>query len=513
MLTLFFTSFWFIMKGADFVRPSALHRAYALLWLFILGWAILVAATVFEDRFGIASGYIFVFYESAIFLATLISFLELFALPTKESYAKILASEQDDQDARDQLPESEALIAPAPAENDDDEATERTPLVSGDTSRTPKAAGGTFANYARRSLGGDSTKNDHDIRVRFPYCFPDNLKPRSDTLQSKPYENEQSWSGKLPSWTWILQFLLIGPFMIVVIGQVALYLITAVSQTGPDGSSLLAPYIIMAFFTILLLLPVGPFAHRIPYQLPTFLFLIFMGTLIYSLLAFPFSAQNRYKAYFQQSVDLETGQNIVTIAGLENYVRPIIANLPSAAGQAIDCESRSTRTGIKFCTFTGLAPKVVNNIPYGVPPEKAYRGWLTYNVTRSHSSNKARFMLSGKDTRACVLRFDRPIKNFDVHGSGSDSRFARVPDMGSSEIRLWHREWSKPWTVDVEWAPSEGKEDGEEGIEGRVVCLWSDDNVEGVIPALDEVRRYAPDWSAVTKLGDGLVEGSKPFVV
>lgn len=499
------------MRGAAFVRPTAFHRAYTLLWMFVIGWAVLVATTVFEDRFGIASGYIFVFYESVIFLATLISFLELIALPTKDSYAKHQASEREDQLARDELPEAEALLAPN-VEEGEQEATETTPLFGGDGSRTPKQRSSVFANYSRRTLGGDGARDDSQDRVRLPNLASHVYILESDSSQTKPSEGEQRWSTNLPTWTWVIQFLLVGPFMIIIIGQAGLYLVAATSQTGPDGSSLLTPYLIMAFFTILLLLPVGPFAHRITYHVPTFLFLVFIGTLIYSLLAFPFSAENRYKAYFQQTVDLESGQNLVTIAGLGEYVRPIIATLPSAAGQAIECKTRTTRTGIKFCTFIGTSPRVVDNITPGVPPEKSYKDWISYNVTRAAGKNKARFVLAGKNTRACVLRFNKPIKDFYVHGSGLDDRYDRVPEVGSSEIRLWHREWSQPWTVDVEWEASQG-EHAKEGMDGRVVCLWSDATVEGVIPALDEVRRYAPAWSAVSKLADGLVEGSKAFVV
>lgn len=334
-----------------------------------------------------------------------------------------------------------------------------------------------------------------------------------DPSQFPPYGDEQGWSGKLPSWTWFIQFLLIGPFILILIGQVALYLVAAISQTGPDGSSLMAPLAIMAIFTVLLLLPIGPFAHRFSYHVPTFLFLVFIGTLLYSLLAFPFSANNRYKAYFQQTVNLETGENLVTIGGLEEYVRPIISSIPSAAGQPVTCESRTLRYGIVFCSFSGIPPKVVDNTPAGAPPEKGYHSWLNFNATLKKGSNKATFTLAGKNTRNCKIKFDRPIKDFRVHGSSIDERFPRVPETGSSEIRLWHRQWDQPWTVDVEWSPTEGKAEGEEGMEGSVICMWSDDNVEGIIPALDEVRRYAPAWSAISKLADGLVEGSKAFVV
>jgi hypothetical protein len=153
------------------------------------------------------------------------------------------------------------------------------------------------------------------------------------------------------------------------------------------------------------------------------------------------------------------------------------------------------------------------NTPSGAPPEKGYREWLSYNVSREAGKNSARFALSGLNTRSCVLRFDRAIKNFNVIGSVKDDRFDAVPEVGSDQIKLWHRDWEKEWIVDVDWAVGEGKQEGEEGMEGKVVCLWSDDNVAGVIPALDEVRRYAPDWVAIAKLSDGLVEGWKPFIV
>lgn len=507
MLSLFFSSFWFIMRGADFTRPSALHRGYSLLWMFILGWVVLVGTTVFEDRFGIASGYSFVFYESAIFLAVLISFLELFALPSKASYGKMASCENESRERFDTLPDIDALIAPTADEVAGDEVTETTPLVRSTHDDVSAIHTTTFANYAHRSLGDDgATKNDVDEKVSikvgnyFVIILTNN--------QYKPYGEEQDWSGKLPSWTWVVQFLLIGPFMIIIIGQIGLLIVEAVSQTGPDGSALLLPYILIAFFSNLILLPVGPFIHRFSYRLPTFFFHIFLGTLLYSLLAFPFSSNNRYKVYFQQTVDLETGINHVQLSGLEEYVRSVITSLPSAAGQSIECGESPLRVGVVSCSFEGLAPRVVNNVPNGVPPEKGYADWLLYTATRTPDKSAAQFNVTGKNTRACVLRFDRPITAFNVHGSGTDDRYDRIPETGSKEIRLWHREWDQPWIVDVVWNTDEGA-----GMEGKIVCLWSDNNDVGVIPALDELRKYAPVWVGITKISDGLVEGSKPFVV
>lgn len=88
MASLFYFVFWTIMAGANFARPSALHRGYAIIWLFAISWFIEVVNTVFEDRFRIAAGYTFVFFHAATFLATLITLCELFALPSKMSFAQ-----------------------------------------------------------------------------------------------------------------------------------------------------------------------------------------------------------------------------------------------------------------------------------------------------------------------------------------------------------------------------------------------------------------------------------------
>lgn len=154
MLSLYFIVFWWIMRGADFIRPSALHRGFAFLWMYLMGWAFLVAATVFEDRFRIATGYLFVFFESSVFLATTISLCELFALPTKSDYTQ---SVMDEYVTREAQPNSTALIAP---DADEEVATETTPLFGGDGTVSQRST--TFANYARRAVreGGDGNNDE-----------------------------------------------------------------------------------------------------------------------------------------------------------------------------------------------------------------------------------------------------------------------------------------------------------------------------------------------------------------
>ncbi|KAB5576029.1 hypothetical protein GE09DRAFT_1094416 [Coniochaeta sp. 2T2.1] len=535
MLSLFYFGLWLILRGASAVRPSALHRGYVNIWLFVGGWATLVGVTVLEDRFRIASGYLFVFFQSAIFLSTLITLVELFALPKKTEWAQQAQEEHATREQIGEVPHSEDLIAPTPGEtvspvdgnaNDNDEedpepATETTPLVGGTRTDNVRT---TFATTYRRSI----SRIQNEVR-------------KARDLKAKPIEDEQSWSVSLPSWTWLIQFLLIGPFIIILTGQTGLMLVDAIYQTGSDGSSLLLPYLLTAAFSILVLTPITPFIHRVTHHVPIFLLLVFAATLIYNLVAFPFSAENRYKAYFQQHIDLDTGNTTTTFTGLETYLRPIITELPSSAGKAVVCNQRGSKKGTADCSFdsSSVAPNLGKDLPAGVPPQKGYANLVTVNVTRGEG-NTARFEIDAVDTKACFLNFSRPVSKLEVlGGSGWDERFGRWPEDGVGLIKLWRRDWDKVWTVDVEWTEkdasvsasaedwvvveSQNQEGGEivgagelrarSGLEGFVSCQWSDANMPGVIPALDEALKFAPAWVAISKLAEGLVEGRKRFMV
>ena len=178
-LTLNFCVFWFIMRGADFVRPSALYRTYTYFWMFILGWIVLVAVTVLEDRFKIASGYFFVFYEIAFFFALAISLLELFALPTKTQFAANVHAQDEAVENINALPDSDALIAPAGDEHPEPESaeatgeaeeaepTESTPLFGGDGARRSRTT--TFARRSfRRVRAHDESSDSINVEVSSP---------------------------------------------------------------------------------------------------------------------------------------------------------------------------------------------------------------------------------------------------------------------------------------------------------------------------------------------------------
>ncbi|KAL3415125.1 hypothetical protein V8F44DRAFT_632151 [Aspergillus fumigatus] len=384
---------WFVSRVADFARPSAFHRVYTLTWLFLVEWVFLVISTVYENQYGLAGGYFVLFVFAGTFLATWISYLELFALPRKSDYATQLAlpSRRTSSHGSRLGTASGEDVEDGEDEDDDGttaEATETTSLLRGQ--RT------TFANYVR--------------------------EPRQPNL----YGHEQAWSIHLPKWVWVLQFLLTAPLVLIF--------------TGQDGSPSLFIYIAVAALTTLLFIPLLPFIHRYTHHIPLFLLCVFAGTLIYNLL------------FFIQEVDLDTGVNHASLSGAYPFVHDNIT-----------------------CDLAMLRPKCSW---HGIPPQM--EDWL--------SEPKAQLSISGRNTRACKVVFDRPVLDFQVADSAYDPRFPH-------EIRLWSREWGHTWTETDEKGP---------GLSGRVVCLWSDGNSAGVIPALDEVRR---------KLSDGLVEGSRRFEV
>lgn len=509
LLAAWIVTAWFVLRGADYVRPSALHRAHALGWLFAGFWCILVLVTIAENNFNIAGGYFIVIYFASISAALLISYLEFFAVPAKSDYVRVTTQAEEDfrpasisgRSGRPISVYSDLDRRPASSRrrgSDDLDANETTSLLGRRTRPL------TQSRRKKRAVG---SVRDFDVSLV-------GLKPA--------FGDEQAWSGSLPSWLWSVQFLILAPINIILVGQIALFITSALHQTLADGSSAMTVYLILAMLSILLALPISPFIHRISSLVPTVLFLVFVGTLIYNLLAFPFSEQNRLKVFFLQQVDLDTGINRVSLTGLDGYVQDIIAALPSAQGQSIHCDDPAitSRKGLKTCSWHGIAPSVVSSTSPAIVDaavgtlEWQYQSWMNVTTTVSGSHDKeAELVIKGQNTRACKLLFDTPISDYNVRGAApQDPRFPKLPEDGANELRLWHREWSMPWTVNVRWASvAAGKTDA--SLEGRAVCLWSDDNERGAIMALDEVRRYLPVWAAVTKFSDGLVEGSKRFSI
>lgn len=487
---------WFIFYGAYQMRPTALARFYSLVWTYALAWLFVGANTVFENNFRLAGGYFFVIYLATTFVALLISYIEFFALPKKSQYAE------------DQVypPGSAQSVQSGAHDEGEDDPTERTSLLRGERQ--------TFSGgYGGRAQG----EEDDDEGVMASQTLEGHIR-KITGLDS----DEQGWATKLPSWTWLIQLLLVAPINVILVGELGFYLTAGLHQTPADGNSVLTIYLIIALLSIMILNPLRPFLHKLSAYVPLVLLLVFAGTLAYNLLAFPFSTESKLKVYFLQRVDLDAGTNTVSLTGLDGYLQVIIAELPSAAGQSLNCSTSPLRAreGLRQCSWSGLQPNVVGNGNVSVSHVHASvkpRNLLQYEVTTSN--NTAVFKISARNSRACSIRFDKPAAAVAVKGGSSDERIPQVGPDGSREVRLWHRDWDRVWEVSLRWDEADQRqqqhalEKGKLGVEGHVVCLWSDANTPGVIPALDEVWRFMPAWAMVTKGADGLVEGSKAFSI
>ncbi|KAI8943352.1 hypothetical protein NX059_001369 [Plenodomus lindquistii] len=486
MLSAWFAFAWFFSRGADATRPSSLQRMYTLIWLFIGSFFLLAFVTLLANNYQLAAGYPALFYFAAVFFALALSFLELFFAPSKSGYARHFGPDGVREPGNRSGTASSSLNRPTEAE---EEATETTSLLSGNRR--------TFAR-GRRDEENEGLDDQESGHRQF------DLKP--------PYPGEQEWSGKLPSWLWIVQFLLLAPIIVILVGQIGLLLTSGLYQTPSDGNSPLFIYLCFAALSVLLVAPTGPFIHRFTHHVPTFLFLVCIATVIYNLVAFPFSREHRLKVYFVQRVDCETGVNTVSLTGLDGYVQNVVGNIPSAQGTGVKCSTPDvvTRKELITCAWEGLAPHVVQHASRFSNKTRTTE-WIDYQIARDNSTNKATnratIRVAGQNTRACRILFDMPILDLAVVGGVSDPRFDPVGPMGSREARLWHREWSQPWNVSISWDAKQHPR-----LSGKVLCLWSDANA-GEIPAFDEVQHYLPVWAIPSKISDGLVEGFVHFEI
>jgi hypothetical protein len=490
-ISLFYVSFWLIVRGANFVRPTALHRGFALIWLFILSWALQVIAALVEDRMHIGGLYFAAFFHTAVFVSLFISLVELFALPGKHEFANQYQDDAAPEHVR--VTSSDNTITgnedeQEPHEFADEDATETTPLRVGEqgygSSDQP-----TFASTYRRTAQADEPSAPSPLK-----SYP-------------PYEHEQAWSGRLPTWTWFLQFLLLAPVHIIIIGNLGLIQTASMNMTGADGGGLLAPLMGVGIITIILLLPLTPFMHRITRHVPLFLFLVFVATFIYNLAAFPFSVNYRYKLYFQEVIDVDAETNVASLSGLPEYAHSVVSSIPTATIHGFECSKKSPRAGLTACEYdaSSLPPFLAN----GTDLKKL----ITVTSSKSSDEKTAKLNINVVESKMCILDLSEAVFGFEIkNGAPPDSRFGSIPTTGLKRITLFKREWEGSWEVILQLT-DEGRTLSQEPLEVTVRCAYSDMNDEKTIPVLHELYQYMPKWAVITKAAVGLVEVKKKHVI
>jgi len=309
-------------------------------------------------------------------------------------------------------------------------------------------------------------------------------------------------------------------------------------------------YVLITLLALVLVLPLSPFMSKLHRSraLSLFVSLVFILSILYTWMTFPFSSAAPLRVFFQQRVEIDLGLDILlhsdgnsmasdthgspkmitSLTGHPLYLpnSAIISNLPSA--QTVKCDPHRTRSGLMLCEWdsgAGMRPVPGN-----------WNGWNNDNTTEYFDASvsrigpsSARITVKGRNTRSCRVYFDnQPILEYVVRSSDGVGEKKgmqygyEVGKRGIRELILWSRTWDREFVVDVinKW----GDDSDSTGLQGRIGCEWAEyesagidhgsgGRVSGKIPAFEEVLRFLPEWAVSSKQDDGLVEVLARFSV
>lgn len=254
---------------------------------------------------------------------------------------------------------------------------------------------------------------------------------------------------------WILQFAFLAPIPLILTLEILVIVVQILSQTLADGNSITQGtrvhlianlvYAFYAFLTFLSILPITPFLHRLHPSVKPVLVLLFLGTLIYSLLAFPFSFDMPLKLFYKQ--DMIGNATTMRVSGIKNYIGPITRGLPEAIGRDVNCIDRASRDGLRQCSFN-----ISNEYTFDFEVESS-------RTTTFSTRFKIR---PDGNSRNCKLYL--PVAATSLHVIGS---LPTTLSNGTNVIDMYVRDWDREIIVDVAW---------EDEVYGtvNVTCLFND---------------------------------------
>ena len=344
-------------------------------------------------------------------------------------------------------------------------------------------------------------------------------------------DNSEDDTGTI-GW-WILQMLILVPFPVILMVQIAIMMLYSMNQTLTDGIPPSSVYVPISILSLLMILPIAPFSMAIHRSLTVLVLIVFIASTAYTWTAFPFNHLDPLKVYFSQNVDLAaSGVTMATsLLGPSGWLsQKVIPELPSAHGRNVSCESAGDKIGLDVCTW-----QVDADGKYAPHPGFATLGdaieaepWVSWTATRIEAPESviqagARFAVKGVNTRSCTLYFDnRKLTSVSVNG---EKTITMAAEENIREVRVWSRDFGAESEVVVGWAESDDyateNKDELEAVTGRVECQWDEyssgtvggGDSGGRIPALEEVLEFLPEWAAVTKRWPGLVRASTLFSI
>ncbi|EGO00552.1 hypothetical protein SERLA73DRAFT_50249 [Serpula lacrymans var. lacrymans S7.3] len=395
--------------------------------------------------------------------------------------------------------------------------------------------------YQAVDFGDEPTEDEGVIEETAPTEITPLIQQQRSPSQSQSElprlidEREQGAIG----W-WILQLLVVVPLPAILVFHISVILLAAMNQTLTDGSNPVSIYACCSILALLVILPLAPFGINAHRSLTILILLIFIVSTAYNWLEFPFSQEAPLKVYFYQNVSLDTlgsgvERVVTTLTGPEGYlVGDIIPLLPSSAGRHVECRDSVGKLGLQECMWEvgkddedAWVPS-----PGSLPHHESNHEtpWVSGSVKRI-GSNKAQFIVSGRNTRSCTIQFEnRRVTSFSIVDDEDEAgKFEyRSESSGLERIQLWSRDWGKEFVVEVEWIDPDnsyvaaGDFSGSEvEVTGRISCGWAEyesatvggGNSGGKIPSLEELLMFLPEWAVVSKASAALFEAGIPFVV
>ncbi len=294
-------------------------------------------------------------------------------------------------------------------------------------------------------------------------------------------------------------------------------------------------YVPISLLTFLILLPLAPFVHKIHRLLTVVAVFVFIASTTYIWLSPPFTPNARLKVFFAQKVDLSNATSAVSrpqlmgattqLTSIEGYGPRLMATLPSSWSSDDDseggqCIANKLRQGLTKCEWH-VPPAFLPSIPSSRDGDKGT--WLAASVTRL-GPHSLRVEIEGVQTRACSISIDNHgIKRYragtrqeggttkiSANAPTTWTAFEVPPEKEIHLLTLWARAWGSKFQVELDVDPDKEEE---QVIAGRVSCLWNDGPGGAQIPALEEARGFLPEWVAISKAADGLVEATSGFLV
>jgi len=471
-LSLAYLSLAIPLQLAQRVRPipPSRQRSVILVELYGLIWVFLAVITFLTQRVIIAGLYWIALWNASLLAATVLGAFEglwgtgkagRIVLPREES-------ESEDEDVTPRVLRQQ---------QDDGETSESTPLLRQRTSPT-------------QSLVLDETVQD---RAFF-------------------------W--------WIFQFIISTAAPVVNLATIYAIWIGAMPQTIPDGGWVGNVYAPISLLCLLIVLPLAPFVHKVHRLLTLVVLVIFISSTAYAWMATPFTSNTRLKVFYAHRVDLtnvsattprpQLTRAVTQLNAIEGYSSRLATTLPSSQldsdDSSIKCRA-GAKSGLTMCEWA-VPPVLHPSIPSAKDDS-----WLVANVTRRGPAS-LHVEIEGVESRACRIYVDsHSIKRYRARTVGDPEVDWSTLDVPASKERnihlltLWARSWEmKRFQADLE-LDSWDEEGADEPIAGSVSCVWNDGPGGALIPAFEEARAFLPEWVAISKATDGLVEAKSGFVL